>query len=346
VQDIFESKVPVVVYVSPQGAQAGSAGAFITLAADFAVMSDGSNIGAARPVSGTGEDITGDMRDKTTNDAVSFMRSIAEKRNRNVEEAVLMVEISKSFTAYEALHAGIIDSIVNSDDSLLLMLEEALKPETPLVKVVVAPTLLERVFFTLSNPNVLMLLFTLGIMMIFLEIKAPGTFIFATIGILLILLFMIGSNFIPINMLALLLVFAGIALIISEIFVSSFGILAFLGVLSFVGGVRLLFDTAVSQGIAVSFWFLILVVLMLLAFVFFVGRLVVKDFKRKPVGGMNDIIGQQGTVVQWKGTHGKVHLNGEIWNAKSSEKFKENDIVEVVASEQMELKVIRALSDK
>ncbi|MDR2883792.1 MAG: nodulation protein NfeD [Deferribacteraceae bacterium] len=341
VQEILESPVPVVVFVAPQGAHAGSAGAFITLAADYAVMSDGSNIGAAHPVDMTGADIKGDMRDKATNDAVSFMQSIAEKRGRNVEQAILMVTESDSLTATEALEANIIDHILNTDDELLSMLNDALKPATPLVKQEIAPTMLEKISFTLSDPNLMVLLFLLGIFMIFLEIKAPGTFVFAAIGIVSLLLFMIGANFIPINMLGVLLILCGIALLIAEIFITSFGLLSIAGIAAIAGGSRLLFDTVGSQGVAVSIWLLVLLSAMTAGLIMAVGRLVVRDFRRKPVGGMNDIVGEHATVMQWSGTSGKVYLNGEIWSAVSDTEYQKDEQVTVTSSENMTLTVKR-----
>jgi membrane-bound serine protease (ClpP class) len=186
-----------------------------------------------------------------------------------------------------------------------------------------------------------MLLFSFGVMMIFLEIKVPGTFIFGGLGVVSLILFLIGSNFIPINMLGLFLVFLGIGLIVAEIYVSSFGLLAFVGILTFAGGVRLLFDTIDSQGIYVSIWLLGSMVAMMLAFTFLLGRALLKDRKRKPATGINTIVGQEGTVMQWKGTHGKVFLNGEIWNARSDEEFKKDDVVKVVEHNQLDLKVER-----
>ena len=339
VQAILESPVPVAVYVSPQGAHAGSAGAFITLAADYAVMAEGTSIGAAHPVNITGKDIEGDMRDKAINDTVSFMRSIAEKRGRNVDEAVLTVTESKSFTASEAIKAGLIDGVVNNDDSLLLMLETELKLDVPLMREDITPTLLERAAFALSSPDVLIILFILGALMIFLEVKIPGTFVFAGAGIVAIALFLVGINIIPVNLLGILLIIIGIVLIIAEFFVTSFGLLAVAGIAAFVGGVRLLFDTVGAQGVKVSVGLIILLAGILLFTAMFVGRLLFKDFRKKPVVGLNSIVGKRGSVMQWEDGKGKIYLHGEIWSAQSDAVFCKDDEVVVTAADGMLLNV-------
>ncbi len=337
VQSIMASPIPVAIYVSPSGARAGSAGTFITLAANYAVMADGTNIGAAHPVGAAGEDIQGDMRDKTLNDTVSFMRSIAEKRGRNISEAILTVTESKSFTASEALRAGLIDAVVHDDEALILMLEEDLG--VTLNRVDIVPTLTENVSFFLSDPNILMLLMMLGMLMIFLEFKMPGTFIFAGTGIVAIILFLVGSNLIPINFLALLMVIGGMGLIVAEIFVSSFGLLALAGVVTMIGGIRLLFDTEGVQGVAVSISLMVFMALFVAGVVLFIGRLIIKDMRRKPVVGMNSLTGKTASVMEWKGHEGKVYVHGEIWSASSDEVLRKGDSVIIDNADSFILKV-------
>ncbi|MDR0454168.1 MAG: ATP-dependent Clp protease proteolytic subunit [Deferribacteraceae bacterium] len=339
VEDIFESPVPVVVYVSPQGAHAGSACTFITLAGEYAVMAEGTNIGAAHPVDITGKNIEGDMREKAMNDTVSFMRAIAEKRGRNIEEAVLTVTESKSFTASEAIKAGLIDGVVNNDDSLLLMLETELNLDASPLRADIKPTLTERAAFMLSNPNTLLILFFFCLLLIFLEIKIPGSFVFAGTGIVAIILFMVGINIIPVNMLGLLLIVAGILLFVAEFFLTSYGLFAVAGIASFIGGVRLLFDTAGAQGIRVSVGLIVVLVAVLLFLFFFVGRLLIKDFRRKPAVGLDAIVGTVCTVIQWENEKGKVYLNGEIWNAQSDTPFNKDDEVTVAEVNGMLLTV-------
>jgi membrane-bound serine protease (ClpP class) len=338
VQNIFESKAKIISFVSPQGARAGSAGTFIVLASDMAVMAEGTNIGAAHPVSVTGKDIEGEIGKKIENDTVAFMKSIAEKRGRNVEAATQTVLNSKSFTSSEALQSKLIDLIVNSDSELLNKIEEKYQ-EKNLSPVYIKPDIYEKISIFLSDPNVLMLLLIIAILSIFLEIKMPGTFVFAGIGISALLLFLFGINIIPLNYMALLLILAGIALLIMEIFIPSFGLLTFASVVSLVFGMKLLFDKEGNMGIGVSYMMIAVVVLIILLIALIIGRLVLKDFKKKPETGMEKLINMTGTVKVWNDKKGKIFLNGEFWDAVSEDTLSVGDTVQVTDYKDMTLYV-------
>jgi membrane-bound serine protease (ClpP class) len=338
VQNIFESKAKIISFVSPQGARAGSAGTFIVLASDMAVMAEGTNIGAAHPVSVTGKDIEGEIGKKIENDTVAFMKSIAEKRGRNVEAATQTVLNSKSFTSSEALQSKLIDLIVNSDSELLNKIEEKYQ-EKNLSPVYIKPDIYEKISIFLSDPNVLMLLLIIAILSIFLEIKMPGTFVFAGIGISALLLFLFGINIIPLNYMALLLILAGIALLIMEIFIPSFGLLTFASVVSLVFGMKLLFDKEGNMGIGVSSMMIAVVVSIILLIALIIGRLVLKDFKKKPETGMEKLINMTGTVKVWNDKKGKVFLNGEFWDAVSEDTLSVGDTVQVTDYKDMTLYV-------
>lgn len=340
VQIILESDTPVVTFVSPQGARAGSAGTFITLASHYAAMTEGSNIGAAHPVNVTGQNIEGELGKKIENDTVAFIRSIAEKRGRNLDISVQMVTNSLSLTSQEALEAGIIDAVVNSDDELIALLAEKYGEQTS--RTYLEPTVLQRVAFFLSDPNILMLLLFIGIGAIFLEFKMPGTFVFAGIGACAILLFLMGINIIPVNWLALLLIIAGFALIIAEVFIPSFGLLTLGAVVSLGFGMYLLFSREGNVGISVS-WGMIMGVLVTVLFVVgLIGRLLVRDFLSKPTTGAEGMIGEAGTVTSWNGNSGKVFVHGEIWNAESESVFDKNDKVRIIEIKGMVIKVERS----
>jgi membrane-bound serine protease (ClpP class) len=338
VQNIFESKAKIISFVSPQGARAGSAGTFIVLASDMAVMAEGTNIGAAHPVSVTGKDIEGEIGKKIENDTIAFMKSIAEKRGRNVQAATQTVLNSKSFTSSEALQSKLIDLIVNSDSELLNKIEEKYQ-EKNLSPVYIKPDIYEKISIFLSDPNVLMLLLIIAILSIFLEIKMPGTFVFAGIGISALLLFLFGINIIPLNYMALLLILAGIALLIMEIFIPSFGLLTFASVVSLVFGMKLLFDKEGNMGIGVSSMMIAVVVLIILLIALIIGRLVLKDFKKKPETGMEKLINMTGTVKVWNDKKGKIFLNGEFWDAVSEDTLSVGDTVQVTDYKDMTLYV-------
>lgn len=338
VQQFFESDVPVIVYVAPQGARAGSAGTFITLAADFAVMSEGSNIGAAHPVNITGDDIKGDMAEKIQNDTVAFMRSIAEKQGKNPENAVLTVTESKSYTAKEALEGGLIDAIANTDmDAAKLA---GAKLGFPVDKIIeLKPSAMQKTAFFLSDPNILILLLFIGIAAVFLEFKMPGTFVFAGIGMVALILFLAGINIIPVNSLALLLILGGLGLLVAEVFVPSFGLLTLASVICMGFGMYLMFSKEGNMGIGVSFWLIFTVVGTMAAVVLLIGRLILKDFRTKPVTGQSGLIGLTGEVRDWENGHGHVFIHGELWKAKSTDALNKNDIAKVSSVKGMELTV-------
>lgn len=338
VQKIFESEIKVITFVAPQGARAGSAGTFIVLASDIAVMAEGTNIGAAHPVSPTGEDIKGDMRKKIENDTVAFIKAIAEKRNRNVEAAISTVTESKSYTSNEALNLNLIDYIANSDSEILQIVKEKYE-ETYLNISYIKPNAYEKISIFLSDPNVLILLLIIAILSIFLELKMPGTFVFAGVGIVAILLFLFGINILPMNYMAFLLIIAGIALIILEIFVPSFGLLTVAAIVSLVFGMKLLFNRQGNMEIAISNSVIVGLIVFILLIVFVIARLIIKDFKKKPETGMEKLLGMQAEVKYWENGRGKVFINGELWNAVSEDDLKPYDVVEVVSYKDMILYV-------
>ncbi|MGA1863352.1 nodulation protein NfeD [Deferribacter thermophilus] len=329
VQTIFTSKIPIITVVSPPGARAGSAGAFIVLASHYAIMFEGTNIGAAHPVSIFGKDIEGDMRKKIENDTIAFMKSIAEKRNRNIEKAILMVKESKSFTAKEAFEYKLIDKIVFNEQELKSYIKKVFKTENIEITKI-EPTSYEKIKFFLSNPDVLVLLLFITLLSIYLEIKFGGTMIFAGIGVISFILFLIGLNIIPINYLALLILIGGIVLLILEIFVPSFGLLTISAIILITVGLNMLFKVNDSMGIKVSNYMIFTIILIILVIAFIIGKLIIKDFKRKPETGAEKLIGMIGEVVSWDDNKGKVFINGEYWDAISNKSFNKNDYIKVI----------------
>lgn len=339
VQLILESNQKIITYVSPQGARAGSAGTFIVLASDYAVMTESSHIGAAHPVNITGEDIKGDMRTKVENDTAAFIKSIAEKRSRNVDAAIATVMESKSYTAGEALKLGLIDAVINSKEELMAQAANTLNLNGPNTWQQIEPGNIEKVAFFLSDPNVLMMLLLIGIMAIFLEIKMPGTFIFAGLGAVSIILFFFGINIIPINYLGLVLVLTGIGLLVAEIFVPSFGLLTLSAIAALGGGMMLMFKTEGNMGLSVSMAMIISIIVFVMVVALLIGRLILKDFKKKPQTGMDQLIGLEGKVIEWAEGKGKIHVHGEIWNMVSESELAKDDIVVVTAYSDMILNV-------
>lgn len=340
VQAILSSKVPVITYVYPKGARAASAGMFITIAGNYALMSESTNIGAAHPVASSGEDIKGEMEKKVLNDTVALAKNIAEKRGRNTVPVVAMVKESASYTSKEALDLKVIDKVAG-DENIISLLPESLNISKDAVIEKVEPDFTQVLYNIIADPNILAVLLFIGIALILLEIKVPGTFIFGTFGVVSLIIFAYGANIIPINFLGIGLIILGFALIVGEVFITSFGLLTLGSIVSFVFGLRVLFDSEKSAGVTVSMWVIIIIVGLLVSIALLIGRLIIKDFSRKPIIGLEAMEGLLVEVIEWDNVKhtGKVSVKGEIWNAVCNDEVHVGDKVRVVWLESLTLHV-------
>lgn len=340
VQAILSSKVPVITYVYPKGARAASAGMFITIAGNYALMSESTNIGAAHPVASSGEDIKGEMEKKVLNDTVALAKNIAEKRGRNTAPVVAMVKESASYTSKEALDLKVIDKVIG-DENIISLLPESLNISKDAVIEKVEPDFTQALYNIIADPNILAVLLFIGIALILLEIKVPGTFIFGTFGVVSLIIFAYGANIIPINFLGIGLIILGFALIVGEVFITSFGLLTLGSIVSFVFGLRVLFDSEKSAGVTVSMWVIIIIIGLLVSIALLIGRLIIKDFSRKPIIGLEAMEGLLVEVIEWDNVKhtGKVSVKGEIWNAVCNDEVNVGDKVRVVWLESLTLHV-------
>lgn len=340
VQAILSSKVPVITYVYPKGARAASAGMFITIAGNYALMSESTNIGAAHPVASSGEDIKGEMEKKVLNDTVALAKNIAEKRGRNTVPVVAMVKESASYTSKEALDLKVIDKVAG-DENIISLLPESLNISKDAVIEKVEPDFTQVLYNIIADPNILAVLLFIGIALILLEIKVPGTFIFGTFGVVSLIIFAYGANIIPINFLGIGLIILGFALIVGEVFITSFGLLTLGSIVSFVFGLRVLFDSEKSAGVTVSMWVIIIIIGLLVSIALLIGRLIIKDFSRKPIIGLEAMEGLLVEVIEWDNVKhtGKVSVKGEIWNAVCNDEVNVGDKVKVVWLESLTLHV-------
>ena len=340
VQAILSSKVPVITYVYPKGARAASAGMFITIAGNYALMSESTNIGAAHPVASSGEDIKGEMEKKVLNDTVALAKNIAEKRGRNTAPVVAMVKESASYTSKEALDLKVIDKVIG-DENIISLLPESLNISKDAVIEKVEPDFTQVLYNIIADPNILAVLLFIGIALILLEIKVPGTFIFGTFGVVSLIIFAYGANIIPINFLGIGLIILGFALIVGEVFITSFGLLTLGSIVSFVFGLRVLFDSEKSAGVTVSMWVIIIIIGLLVSIALLIGRLIIKDFSRKPIIGLEAMEGLLVEVIEWDNVKhtGKVSVKGEIWNAVCNDEVNVGDKVRVVWLESLTLHV-------
>ena len=349
VQGILGSSVPIIVYVAPSGARAGSAGVFITLSANIAVMAPGTNIGAAHPVGGGLEDTSSVMSNKVTNDAAAFVRSIAQKRHRNVSWAENAVRRSISNSDSEALRKGVVDLISPSLDSLLKEIDgESVETSSGTIKLKTADAEVEFVpmdwrekfLGTISDPNITYILMMIGIFGIMFELFNPGSILPGIAGAISLILAFYAFQTLPINYAGLALIALAIILFIAEVKVMSHGLLAVGGVISlFLGSVMLISSPFELVSISLS----VIITTVIVATIFFMGiiGLGLKAQRRKSATGFEGMIGEDGLVVSEiiPGKVGQVHVHGEIWKATSDEALKAGDRIEVESFSNWILKV-------
>lgn len=326
VSNILQSPIPIIVYVAPQGSRAASAGVFITLSANIAAMAPGTNIGAAHPVSLEGK-MDSTMTEKVTNDAAAFIRSISEKRKRNVKWAEDAVRNSISITETEALKDSVIDLIANNLNDLLVKIDgKEITTESGVgilhtkgAKIVyVNMTLQQKLLSLLSDPNIYYILFMLGTLGLLFELYNPGAIFPGVIGVISLILSFYSMNTLPINYAGLALIIFGIILFVLEIKIVSHGILTVGGVTSLVLGSFMLINTnATLGGIDISWELIILIAALTLGFFLFAIGYGIKAQRLKPKTGREGIINAPGEAITDLTPKGQVHVHGEIWNAES-----------------------------
>ncbi|AEW02554.1 serine protease [Niastella koreensis] len=328
VSDMLESPVPVVVYVSPGGAHAGSAGVFITMAAHIAAMAPGTNIGAAHPVTTQGEMDT-IMSAKATNDAMAFIRSIAKKRDRNVTWAVQAVSNSVSLTETEALENNVINLIASNEQELLNKIDGkkvtvssgtvTLQTEHATVHTLEMGWG-EKMLNILSDPNVAYILFLLGLYGLIFELYSPGAIFPGIIGGICMILALYTMHTLPVNYAGLALIVFGIILFLLEIKIVSHGLLAIGGVVSLLLGSMMLIRTGGTSAVTGLSWAVIITAVGVSALFFlFVVGLGLKAQRIKPAMGLEAMIGEIGQSLSELNPAGTVRMHGEIWKAFSAE---------------------------
>jgi membrane-bound serine protease (ClpP class) len=350
VKAMLGAPVPVMVYVAPSGAGAGSAGVFITMAAHIAAMAPGTNIGAAHPVGSGGEDVTGVMGKKLENFTASFSESIAQRRGRNTEWAIQAVRKSVSITETEALKKNVIDIVATNIEDLLKQADGRKvdiaggQHELRLKGVQVVPydmSLKQKIINAIADPNIAYLLMMAGILGLYMEFAHPGVFFPGVAGAICLLLAFTSFQVLPFNYAGLILMLLGVALLVGEAFFPSFGVLGIGGIISMALGSLLLFDTQNSDfGVDRSIVFT--AVGTLGAFVLTISYLVFRSQKSKPSLGFEGLIGEIGEVRGKLSPRGKVFVHGEYWNAQAENEIDVGEKVKVVGYDAgMWLKVRR-----
>ncbi len=371
-QAMLNAEVPIIVYVTPRGAWAISAGTFITTAANVAAMAPGTSIGAAHPVSagggtqrqpGPGEGQENKYEgpavdvgaEKAENALAAMMESIARERDRNVEWVVKAVRESVAIGEDEALEIGVIDLIAKDRDDLLASLngrsveingEEKILAFEGARIVALQMTALQKLFNFLADPNVAMLLFMAGAIGLYAEFNSPGLIFPGVIGLVCLVLAAIAFQILPFSWVGLILVMAGFALFVAEVFIPAYGALFALGLGCVLLGGTMIFEQPDLSDLNVSFWSVLLpAVAGMGAF----GALIVFAVGRSIWGpqtvGVEDLVGLVGKAVSPIQADGKVFVRGEYWDAEADEEIATGESVEIQSVEGLRIRVRRAASE-
>jgi membrane-bound serine protease (ClpP class) len=343
---ILNSPIPIAVYVAPKGASAASAGVLITIAANIAAMSPGTNIGAAHPVQSDGSDIQKTMETKVVNDMVSYARSIALDKGRNAEWVEKAVRESVSITADEAVTNNVVDLVATDMDDLLTRIDGrdihfkngTVKLVTKdLTKYYYKPKMIDNILMIISDPTIMAILFGIGILGLGFEITHPGTIFPGVIGGISLILAFFSMQTLPINYAGLLLIALGVILFIAEIKIASYGLLSLGGVISLTLGSLMFF-----QDLGLTLMGIIPFILIICGFFFFVGWLALKAQRAKPRTGANPLIGETGVVRRRLAPEGLVFIHGEYWAAVSDTPLEVGDNVKIQEVNGLILKVGKA----
>jgi len=341
IEKIVNAKTPVAAFVGPGGSRAASAGFLIALACDVFVMAPGTSTGSAHPVgiSLTGQAMDKTMEEKVTHDAAAYVRTIAEKRGRNVGLAEDAVRKSLSYTEKEALDGGLIDFVAPSEAEIVARLDGrtikrfdgsghtlalAGKP------VVDRPmTFRQRVLLTIANPNLAYILLMIGLLGLYFEFSHPGGILPGVLGGISLLLAIFAFQILPINYVGLGLILLAVILFILEIKVQSFGMLAVGGIAAMTIGSLMLIKAPIAE-LRTSLRFVLPVVIGMSAIVLFLLSLVFKAHRRRSFSGREGMIGETGTARTDLAPTGKVFVHGELWEAEAGEPVRAGEKVKVV----------------
>jgi len=348
---ILSSRVPVIIYVAPAGARAGSAGFFLLEAADIAAMAPGTNAGAAHVVFEYGKpDET--MTQKVENDAEAFLRSYVVKRNRNVDAAISAVQSSRSYTAEEALDKHLIDLTASSDTQLITALNgreitrlDGTRQTLHLAGARIQriqPTLRENLLGWLVNPNIALLLLVGGALLIYLEFNTPGTIVPGALGTLMVLLAIFALNLLPIRYTAVMLLLGAVALLVLEAKFGGHGALAIAGIVCLTLGTLTLVAAPIPE-LAVNPWVAVALSIAFGGITAFLVRLAVKARRLKVRLGVDALVGRPASAMEPLNPEGHVLVDGEIWRAIANETVPAGTPLQVVGHEHYLLRVIPVL---
>ena len=350
---IINSKIPVAVYVAPSGARATSAGFYITIAADLAVMAPGTHLGSAHPVFGGGDggqdnENTKTMMKKATEDSVAYIKTLAERRQRNIQLAEKAVRDSVSFTETEALRSGLIDFIAKDTKELIQKANELtirrfdgsqMKLNLSSARVIDYPmTRRQRFLSFLADPNITVLLFSIGMIGIMMELYNPGTILPGVVGVISLALCFLSAQILPINYIGALLIAFAVVLFVLELKITSYGILTIGGIVAFILGATMLFDAPIPE-MKISFSVIATAVVLIAGTMAFLLLMVVSLHKTKPTTGIQGLLQESGVAQTDIQGDGRVFVHGEIWKAVSDQPISKGERVKILSVDGLTLRV-------
>jgi membrane-bound serine protease (ClpP class) len=322
-QEELASEIPVIVYVSPDGARAASAGVWIGQAADLLAMAPSTNLGSSTPVAAGGGEIPSDLRRKAINDAAKSLRALAEEHGRNGDWAEAAVRRADNLTAREALRMNVIDVIAPTLPALLNRVDGRMtKPDGKVLRTagarieLVEMSLWKRILDTLIDPNLIVILMSVGVLGITIELWNPGLILPGTVGAISLVIGLFGLQILPVSWAGILLLLLAAGFFVAEAFVISHGALALAGAVSFVIGALMLFDPA-GENYQVSLQVALIVAATMAAMVGLAVAKIVQVRRAPVVTGQSELIGQVGVVRQALNPEGLVFIHGELWRART-----------------------------
>lgn len=347
IKDMTNASLPVAVYVSPSGGRAASAGVFITMAAHVAAMAPGTNIGAAHPVAMGGGEMDKTMKEKVENDSVAYIKSIAEQHGRNVKWAEDAVRKSVSVTEKEALDLKIIDLIAEDVPALLARLDGRTVTLTSGPVTLRTKDAETRAFpmgwrlealKALSDPNIAMLLMTIGTIGILAELYNPGAILPGVVGAISLILAFYSLQSLPINYAGVLLIVLGVVFFVLEIQVTSYGLLTLGGIAAMtLGGLLLVKSDAPFM--QVSLWFLLPTVVTAGAILLAMAWMAARTLRQAPVTGVEGMVGAIALAKSDLAPRGQVFVQGELWEAVSESPIRKGEEAEVKSVDGLTLTV-------
>jgi membrane-bound serine protease (ClpP class) len=348
IEKILSSPVPVIIYVTPSGRRAASAGFFILESADVAAMAPGTNTGAAHPVTIGGGKLDDVMKQKIENDTAALMRSVVSKRGRNVDVAETAVRQSKSFTDGEALSQKVIDYVASNQQDLFRQLQgktiKRFNGQTLTLNLANQPvrifdmTLRQRILAYMMDPNVAFILLAIGVLALYAEFNHPGAVVPGTVGVVFILLSIFALNLLPTRFAAVVMILAAFALFALEAKFTSHGVLGIGGVVMLTLGGLLLVDGPIPE-MRVHFWTALAVSLPLGAITIFLMTIALKARANKITTGTQGMIGEIGIAETNLDPYGKVFVHGEIWDARATSPVRAGQRVVVSKVQDLQVEV-------